>query len=108
MSNIRYSFTKNGVLRLEITKVAKEELNRIFNKTPMDPDKSLRLAMAPVWEGEGDFGIVISSAGHADETVEYGGTKPLLIDPALASELSQAVLESHGTWFVFATVGTPS
>ena len=44
---------------MEITDKAKEELHKILESRKLDDGQGLRLATPPVWEGEGDFGIVI-------------------------------------------------
>ena len=49
--------------------------------------------MPPVWEGEGDFGIVIDSQTDEDHEVVFQGLTVLLIDAALAEQLSNSKLD---------------
>ena len=44
---------------IEITDEAKKELRRVLSSYDFEAGKGFRLATPPVWEGEGDFGIVI-------------------------------------------------
>ena len=76
-----------------VTDAAKEELKRILETRSLDPGKYLRLATPPVWEGEGDFGVVIDEERFADHAVEFQGLKVLLMDPTLAEQLPNAVFD---------------
>ena len=82
-----------------ITDSAKEELKKIQDRSDLDPGRFLRLAIPPVWEGEGDFGIVISAEGHADHVVNYKGQKLLLMDPAIADRLSSSIMDFKNSRF---------
>ena len=84
---------------LTVTDDAKQELRRIHDGKSLDPGRFLRLAMAPVWEGEGDFGIVIGDEGYRDEAVEHQGLRLLLVDHGLAEQLSNAVLDFKDSAF---------
>ena len=55
--------------------------------------------MPPVWEGEGDFGIVVADEGHGDHAISYRGQKVLLVDPALTDQLSKSVLDFKDSRF---------
>ena len=76
-----------------VTEKAKEELKRVLETRALAPGKLLRLAMPPVWKGEGDFGIVIDDQGHDDYVVEYQGMNILLMDAGLVDGLTKAVLD---------------
>ncbi len=76
-----------------VTDNAKEELKRILETRALAPGKMLRLAMPPVWKGEGDFGIVIDDQGNDDYVVEYQGMNILLMDAGLVDSLTKAVLD---------------
>ena len=76
-----------------VTDTAKGELRRILETTSLETGKYLRLAIPPVWQGEGDFGIVIDGEGGADQVVDFGGTRILLVESELADSLSKAVLD---------------
>ena len=76
-----------------VTDVAKEELRRILTSRSLDSDKYLRLAIPPIWDGPGDFGIVIDAEVDGDHSVESEGLKLLLVDLSLADRLSDSVLD---------------
>ena len=78
---------------LTVTDSAREELKRTLETRSLDPGQCLRLAVPPVWSGEGDFGIVIDEQGQGDYAVELEGAKVLLVDPAVAEQLSSSVLD---------------
>ena len=76
-----------------VTDTAKEELKRILDAKNLASGRCLRLAMPPVWVGEGDFGIVIDEEGDGDHVVNLQDLKVLLLDAGLAERLSTAVLD---------------
>ena len=84
---------------LSVTENAKEELKRIYEERSPDPDKFLRLAVPPVWEGEGDFGVVIDEERIEDHVVDFQGVKVLLVDPGVAEKLSSSVLDFKDSQF---------
>ena len=76
-----------------VTDIAKTELKRILATRSLDPDKYLRLAIPPTWEGPGDFGIVIDVEGYGDQFIEVDGIRLLVLDPTLVERLVDAVLD---------------
>ena len=76
-----------------VTDEANEELRRILSTRSCDLGKCLRLAMPPMWDGVGDFGIVVDVEGEGDQSVELDGLKILLVDPLIAERLVNAVLD---------------
>ena len=88
---------------VNVTNAAREELRRILGTLNRDMDKHMRLAMPPVWEGPGDFGIVLDIEAEGDYVVELEGLKLLLVDQSLTESLKDAVLDfkdsSHGPAF---------
>ena len=76
-----------------VTDSAKEELKRIIEVKNLDPGRYLRLTAPPVWQGEGDFGIVIDEQGNEDHVVGLKGLTVLLVDPGLLDHLSNAVFD---------------
>ncbi len=78
---------------IEITERAKEELRRVLGSFDLDEGKGFRLATPPVWEGEGDFGIVIDVGRDRDHVVEHEGAELLRIDPGTAEHLAKAVMD---------------
>ena len=76
-----------------VTERAKEQLRRVLETTEIDPGKHLRLTTPPVWQGEGDFGIVIDQQLEEDYVVSSEGITLLLLDAGLVDHLSTAVLD---------------
>ena len=75
---------------MDITEEAKQELRRIIGKYDLGKDKRFRLATPPVWEGEGDFGIVIDVERERDQVIEHEGVELLRLDPETAEHLSKS------------------
>ena len=75
------------------TDSAKKELKRLIEVSSLGPCKYLRLAVPPMWTGQGDFGIVIDRKGDADRVVEFDGTIVLLINTVMEEKLSKAILD---------------
>ena len=85
---------------MNVTDIAKNELKRILATRSLPPDKYLRLAIPPTWNGPGDFGIVIDVEGDGDEFIEVDGIRLLALDPVLVERLADAVFdfkESNGS-----------
>ncbi len=83
---------------ITVTDKAKEELKRILETRRIEPGKSLRLAIPPVWTGEGDFGIVIDSDKEDDYIVEYEGVTVLVVEGGLIEgSLASAVVDFKET-----------
>ena len=78
---------------ISITDRAKEELKRIVEVRNLDPGKYLRLATPPMWEGSGDFGIVIGEEGADDKAIVLEGLTILLVDKILADSLTTSRLD---------------
>ena len=76
-----------------VTDKAKEGLKSILETRSLAPGKLLRLAMPPVWKGEGDFGIVIDDQAENDHVVSFQGVDLLLVDSSLLDRLAKAVLD---------------
>ena len=76
-----------------VTSRAKTELKRILESGDRRDDRWLRLSAPPVWEGEGDFGIVKDVERNGDHIVSFQGTKVLLMDPGLVAQMPKAVLD---------------
>ena len=89
---------------IEITDKAKEELRRMIGGYNFEEGQGFRLATPPVWEGQGDFGIVIDVGRDRDHVVEYEGVVVLRLDPGTTEHLAKAVMdfkESRFTLDVF-------
>jgi Fe-S cluster assembly iron-binding protein IscA len=76
-----------------VTDTAIEELVRVASVTRMGPNQYLRLATPPLWQGDGDFGIVTDGERTNDHIVEHEGSPLLLIDEVLAEQLSKSVFD---------------
>ena len=70
---------------------------RILGSRSLDPGKFLRLTTPPVWEGVGDFGIVIDEIGTSDLSISLEDPYVLLVDMVVAEELSKAILDFKDT-----------
>ena len=78
---------------IEITDSAREELHRMMGGYDFEEGQGFRLATPPVWEGQGDFGIVIDVARDRDHVIEYEGVAVLLLDPGTTEHLAKAVMD---------------
>ncbi len=78
---------------IEITDEAKKELRRVLSSYDFEAGKGFRLATPPVWEGEGDFGIVIDVERDRDHVIEHEGVELLRLDPGTAEHLAKAVMD---------------
>ena len=76
-----------------VTESAKAELSRILETKDLDSGKLLRLAVPPVWTGEGDFGIVIDEPESDDHATDFKGRKVLLVGADLLEKLANSVLD---------------
>ncbi len=84
---------------IEITDKAKDELRRMLGGYSLEEGQAFRLATPPVWEGQGDFGIVIDVGRDRDHIVEHEGVELLRIDPGTAEHLAKAVMDFKDSRF---------
>ncbi len=82
---------------VKITDTAKQQLKTIVETRNLESGKFLRLATPPIWEGEGDFGIVISEEGAHDFVVKHEDVDVLLVDSGLMEQMPTAVLDYKDT-----------
>lgn len=75
---------------MEITDKAKEELHKMLESRKLGDGQGFRLATPPVWEGEGDFGIVIDVSRDRDKLIEFEGREILWLDPGTTEHLAKA------------------
>jgi Fe-S cluster assembly iron-binding protein IscA len=78
---------------LDASDAAKQQLKDIAAQRQLDPGKFLRLAVPPVWTGDGDFGIVVDDRGAMDTVVKLEGHTVLLIEREVANQMSKSVLD---------------
>ena len=85
---------------LEVTPDALRRLKGIAEERALEPGKLLRLAVPPVWTGEGDWGIVIDQRGAADAAYAHEGATVLVVEDEVARSLANAVLDFKAEgWF---------
>ncbi len=78
---------------LTVTESALAELRRVADARALEPGRLLRLAVPPVWTGQGDWGIVIDQRGAADIAYAHDGATVLVIEQVVADSLANAVLD---------------
>lgn len=78
---------------IEITDSARAELHRMMGGYDFEEGQGFRLATPPVWEGQGDFGIVIDVGRDRDHVVEHEGVVVLRLDPGTTEHLAKAVMD---------------
>ena len=81
----------------EVTEKAKSELKKINEAREFNPGECLRLVTPPMWEGDGDFGIVIATHGAHDFSIVHENVDVLLIDAGLMEQLANAVFDYKDT-----------
>ena len=80
-------------LMIEITERAKQELKRLHNANIDWPGAFLRL----MDRGQGNLGLGIDLEATGDKSVEYDGTKVLIVDSKLATEVNEITLDVNDT-----------
>ena len=78
---------------LDVTEAARSQLKVVMEERGLEPGRLLRLAVPPVWTGEGDWGVVIDDRGAADVAYAYHGVTVLIIEQEVATSLANAVLD---------------
>ena len=86
---------------LTVTDAARAELRKVADARVLEPGRLLRLAVPPVWTGQGDWGIVIDQRGAADVAYAHEGATVLVVEQVVADGLANAVLD-------YKTSGVPS
>ena len=81
----------------KVTDAARAQLREIADGRELGPGKYLRLALPPVWTGEGEFGIVIDDRGSGDESISWEGKPCLLIEREVVVELSRSIMDFKKT-----------
>jgi len=78
---------------INVTERAKQELKRLLNSSVDWPEACLRLTD----RGQGKLGLGIDIEAPDDQVVEYKGTKLLIVEPRLATNLKQVTLDVNDT-----------
>jgi hypothetical protein len=81
----------------EVTDAARAQLREVADGRSLSPGKYLRLALPPVWTGEGEFGIVIDDRGSGDETISWDGRPCLLVEREVSQQLSRSRMDFKDT-----------
>ena len=82
---------------ITVTKNARHELRSMLRSQNLKSGHFLRLTTAPVWTGEGDFGIVVDEERPGDIKIIEEDTTLILVDQDLGKELSKAVMGFNDT-----------
>ena len=78
---------------INVTERAKHGLKRLLTASVDLPEARLRL----MDRGQGKLGLGIDIEAPDDQVVEYKGTKLLIVEPKLATNLKQVTLDVNDT-----------
>ena len=79
---------------MKISDKAKQELLKIRTDRLRDPTKTLKIVTFPLWQGEGDFGIVIQERFDTDVIVkDENGSELLSVDAHISETVEKAALD---------------
>ena len=79
---------------MKISDKAKQELLKIRTDRLKDPTKTLKIVTFPLWQGEGDFGIVIQERFDTDVIVkDENGSDLLSVDAHISETVEKAALD---------------
>jgi len=79
---------------MKISDKAKQELLKIRTDRLKDPTKTLKIATFPLWQGEGDFGIVIQERFDTDVIIkDENGSELLSVDAHISETVEKAALD---------------
>ena len=79
---------------MKISDKAKQELLRIRTDRLKDPTKTLKIVTFPLWQGEGDFGIVIQERFDTDVIIkDENGLELLSVDAHISETVEKAALD---------------
>ena len=76
---------------MKISDKAKQELLKIRTDRLKDPTKTLKIVTFPLWQGEGDFGIVIQERFDTDVIIkDENGSELLSVDAHISETVEKA------------------
>ena len=78
---------------IDVTARARQELRRILSEKVDMPQARLRL----IARGQGKLGLGIDIEAPGDQVVEYEGSKVLIVEPGLATNLKGVTLDVDDT-----------
>jgi hypothetical protein len=79
---------------MKISNKAKSELLKLRSEKLKDPTKTLKIVTFPLWQGEGDFGMVIQERFDTDIIIkDEEGSELLSVDAHLSETVEKASLD---------------
>ena len=75
---------------MKISEKAIKELVKLRSEKVKDPTKTLKIVTFPLWQGEGDFGIVIDVSRDRDQVIKYQDREILWLDPGTTEHLDKS------------------
>ena len=79
---------------MKISEKAIKELVKLRSEKVKDPTKTLKVVTFPLWQGEGDFGIVIQERFDTDIIIKDNNNNEIIsIDAHISESVSKAKLE---------------
>ncbi len=79
---------------MKISEKAIKELIKLRSEKIKDPTKTLKIVTFPLWQGEGDFGIVIQERIDTDIIINDANNNEIIsIDAHISDSVSKAKLD---------------
>ena len=79
---------------MKISEKAIKELIKLRSEKVKDPTKTLKVVTFPLWQGEGDFGIVIQERIDTDIIINDANNNEIIsIDAHISDSVSKAKLD---------------
>jgi|TARA_B110001454_G_C12631303_1_gene397074 hypothetical protein len=79
---------------MKISNKAKSELLKLRSEKLKDPTKTLKIVTFPLWQGEGDFGMVIQERFDTDIIIKDDeGSELLSVDAHISETVEKASLD---------------
>lgn len=79
---------------MKISEKAIKELIKLRSEKIKDPTKTLKIVTFPLWQGEGDFGIVIQERFDTDIIIKDNDNNEIIsVDSHLSESVSKAQLD---------------
>ena len=79
---------------MEISEKAIKELIKLRSEKIKDPTKTLKIVTFPLWQGDGDFGIVIQERFDTDIIINDASNNEIIsIDSHISDSVSKAKLD---------------
>lgn len=79
---------------MKISNKAKSELLKLRSEKLKDPTKTLKIVTFPLWQGDGDFGMVIQERFDTDIIIKDDeGSELLSVDAHISETVEKASLD---------------